>query len=93
MTYRVDCGGQKFFRNLSARCGENAARDCKCGGSQNSHLKIRGVFGEGTPITGNPTSELTNPVPGPLPGGNFLISQVGVRAAKSGVRKHGPGQL
>jgi MYXO-CTERM domain-containing protein len=61
MTYRNDCGGQKFFRNDFASCGETANRPCKCGAQQNSHLKILSVFGAGTPITGNPTIVLTNP--------------------------------
>ena len=36
MTYRTDCGGEKFFRNKPAQCGEDVARTCKCGGTQNS---------------------------------------------------------
>ena len=40
MTYRNDCGGEKFFRNEIANCGETANRTCKCGGTQNSHAKI-----------------------------------------------------
>ena len=50
MTYRMDCGGQKFFRNKAAQCGEVGVRTCRCGGSQNSHVKIRGVFGDGTSL-------------------------------------------
>lgn len=61
MTYRNDCGGEKFFRNEAANCGENAVRACKCGMSQNSHLKILSVFGAGTPITSKPTIALTIP--------------------------------
>ena len=29
MTYRIDCGGQKFFRNKAAQCGEDAVRPCQ----------------------------------------------------------------
>jgi hypothetical protein len=47
MTYRTDCGGERFFRNKAAKCGEDMVRDCFCGGLQNSHAKILGVFGEG----------------------------------------------
>jgi hypothetical protein len=47
MTYRTDCGGQRFFRNKAAKCGEDMVRMCFCGGLQNSHSKILGVFGEG----------------------------------------------
>jgi MYXO-CTERM domain-containing protein len=65
MTYRTDCGGQKFFRNASAKCGETgSSRPCKCGATQNSHLKILSVFGPGTPITGSPTINLTDPTLG-----------------------------
>lgn len=62
MTYRGDCGGQRFFRNDVATCGEFEARPCRCGANQNSHLKIQSVFGAATPITGNPTSQVTLPV-------------------------------
>jgi hypothetical protein len=65
MTYRNDCGGEKFFRNQAANCGEFAApRPCRCGETQNSHAKLLGVFGPGTPITGNPTLVLTGPANG-----------------------------
>jgi Bacterial Ig domain len=61
MTYRFDCGGQKFFRNKAASCGEDAIRPCMCGGSQNSHLKITGVFGGGTSLIPAPTVVVTSP--------------------------------
>jgi len=64
MTYQVDCGGQRFFRNQSAKCGEFEERACRCGATQNSHAKLLSVFGAGTPITGNPTAEITNPADG-----------------------------
>jgi MYXO-CTERM domain-containing protein len=64
MTYRMDCGGQKFFRNEIATCGETSTRACKCGANQNSHVKIQAVFGPGTPITGAPTIALTDPIEG-----------------------------
>jgi hypothetical protein len=63
MTYRPDCG-QKFFRNENAICGEYGPRNCKCGGTQNSHKKILAIFGEGTPITTPPTVSVTFPAPG-----------------------------
>ena len=66
MTYRQDCGGQKFFRNEVATCGETSSRACKCGANQNSHLKILSVFGAGTPITGAPSITLTEPVRGAM---------------------------
>lgn len=81
MTYRNDCGGEKFFRNEAANCGETAARPCKCGATQNSHVKLLGVFGAGTPITGSPTAVLTQPT-----SGTVLGSSVAVQAgAKRGV--------
>jgi hypothetical protein len=64
MTYRFDCGGQKFFRNKPASCGEMAVRPCQCGGSQNSHLKIFNVFGEGTSLIPPPTVGVTAPLDG-----------------------------
>jgi len=64
MTYRADCGGEKFFRNEFANCGEDTKRACKCSALQNSHQKILGVFGAGTPITGSPTITMTTPTAG-----------------------------
>jgi MYXO-CTERM domain-containing protein len=62
MTYRNDCGGEKFFRNKTAQCGETAVRPCHCTATQNSHKKLLDVFGPGTPITGLPTSVITFPM-------------------------------
>ncbi|MCX5744649.1 MAG: Ig-like domain-containing protein [Proteobacteria bacterium] len=65
MTYRQDCGGQQFFRNEFARCGEFAARDCYCGNStQNSHLILSTRLGPGTPITAPPIVAYTSPAAG-----------------------------
>ena len=47
MTYRSDCGGQRFFRNKAAKCGEDQVRNCYCGGLQNSHAKLLNVFSVG----------------------------------------------
>jgi len=63
MTYRNDCGGQKFFRNETATCGESSPRPCDCGANQNSHLKLLSVIGAGTPITRPPTVTVTAPMP------------------------------
>ncbi|MGE0867000.1 MAG: MYXO-CTERM sorting domain-containing protein [Kofleriaceae bacterium] len=83
MTYRMDCGGQKFFRNEVAACGTFAPEECHCGGTQNSHLKILSVFGTGMPITGLPSSMITFPAPGAE-----LGAVVGVSAgSKRGVAK------
>ncbi len=63
MTYRTDCGGQKFFRNKAAKCGEfEAPRECFCGGLQNTHAKILGVFGTGPQLLiPPPTVSVTSP--------------------------------
>lgn len=82
MTYRVDCGGQRFFRNQNATCGENSPRPCRCGAFQNSHQKLRTVFGEGTPITGNPTVAITLPLPGV-----FSNTVGGTAGSKRGIRR------
>ena len=74
MTYRVDCGGQKFFRNRTARCGEDEVRACRCGATQNSHKKLLGVFGPGAPITPAPTVAVTSPVAGGPLGASVVAS-------------------
>jgi len=73
MTYRTDCGGEKFFRNHPAECGEFTSRMCRCSGNQNSHLKILSVFGAGTPITTPPTSMILDPAAGATIGNNATI--------------------
>lgn len=64
MTYRGDCGGQKFFRNDTATCGEFSPRPCRCGANQNAHLKLLAVLGPGTPITRPPAVTVTQPADG-----------------------------
>jgi hypothetical protein len=63
MTYRNDCGGQKFFRNDFANCGETGNRDCRCTATQNSHLKLLSVFGPSAapPIVPAPAATLGSP--------------------------------
>jgi MYXO-CTERM domain-containing protein len=77
MTYRYDCLGQKFFRNKPAQCGENSARTCRCGGLQNSHIKIRSVFGEGTSLIPAPTCSITNPTSGTVQNGAVITVSSG----------------
>ena len=84
MTYRNDCGGEKFFRNQAANCGETASRACRCGASQNSHQKLLSVFGAGTPITGAPTVALIAPAAGSTRLGPSVSAQAG---AKRGVAR------
>ncbi len=64
MTYRGDCGGQKFFRNDQATCGEYSPMPCACGATQNAHLSLLNVFGPGTPTTAPPTIEVKQPAAG-----------------------------
>lgn len=63
MTYRNDCGGEKFFRNDFANCGETGVRACKCSATQNSHLKLLSVFGASAApsIVQAPTAALGSP--------------------------------
>lgn len=47
MTYISGCG-KKFFRNQSYQCGETSVKPCNCSGAtQNSHVELRTVFGDG----------------------------------------------
>lgn len=84
MTYRVDCGGQKFFRNENSRCGEYNARECRCGPSQNSHLKLLTVFEGGQSIVPAPTVEITTPTASTTALGTVVIASAG---SKRGVAK------
>ena len=61
MSYRGDCGGQRFFRHEAATCGEFQPRACRCGATQNSHLKLLSVLGPATPITAPPVVSITSP--------------------------------
>jgi MYXO-CTERM domain-containing protein len=92
MTYRSDCGGEKFFRNRIAHCGEDSARmgcgspgSWTCATGQNSHAKLLGVFGPGTPITTPPVVAITQPATGgTLANGGSVIAQA---SAQRGIAK------
>lgn len=86
MSYRTDCGGQRFFRNESAKCGEYEAGTCGgCGGFQNTHARLTTILGVGTPITPPPTVELLMPADGATVVAKQTVS---VRAfSKRGVAK------
>jgi MYXO-CTERM domain-containing protein len=85
MTYRTDCGGQKFFRNKAAECGEDMVRPCFCGGLQNSHAKILGVFGAGMSTIPPPTVQVNAPTAGgTLSEGQIIAFTAG---SKRGVEK------
>jgi len=65
MTYQTDCGGEKFFRDIGARCGEFALRSsCKCSGTQNSHFKLKQLFGAGQSTAAPPMVTLLFPMQG-----------------------------
>lgn len=61
MTYRTDCGGQKFFRDREAQCGEDTARACQCKGTQNSHALLVQKLGAGTSTVPPPTVSIATP--------------------------------
>lgn len=81
MTYRDECGGQKFFRNRAASCGEfppsprpGCGPSNTCASAQNSHLKLLGLFGPGTPLTTPPMVAITSPATnGTIANGATLI--------------------
>ncbi|MBA3539777.1 MAG: hypothetical protein H0T79_09115, partial [Deltaproteobacteria bacterium] len=64
MSYRSDCGGQRFFRNQGAKCGEYTERSCRCQDPQNSHLTLLAQLGPGTPITREPEVRIAVPAAG-----------------------------
>ena len=84
MTYRGDCGGQKFFRNEQVRCGDFMLESCSCGSTQNSHLKLLSIFGKGQSLIPAPTVEITTPAAsgGALPG-----AVVAMASSRRGVAK------
>jgi MYXO-CTERM domain-containing protein len=91
MTYRDDCGGQKFFRNRPANCGEFGPPRPGCGPSntcasaQNSHARLLNLFGPGTPITTAPSTSIVFPTSGGMisNGGAVAITS----SAQRGVAK------
>ena len=92
MTYRDDCGGQKFFRNRFAVCGEFpndgvSPRDCKCGINQNSHLKLLSVFGEGTSTIPAPTALITTPGQSSMNANSLPTTIIASAGSKRGVNR------
>jgi MYXO-CTERM domain-containing protein len=72
MTYRSDCGGQKFFRDKTAHCGEYTARDCLCGVTQNDHRHLVTFLGTATPITTGAVS-ITSPAANETIGDGYVV--------------------
>ena len=85
MTYQFDCGGQRFYRNELATCGEFEVRSCNCGTTQNSHAKILATFGasQKPSLIPPPTAAVT------MPAANQALGAVVVADAgsKRGVAK------
>ncbi len=77
MTYRFDCGGQKFFRNRAAVCGEEQVRQCRCGPTQQSHTWLTTILQTGSPITTTDV-DITAPADGATISNGQTISASGV---------------
>jgi hypothetical protein len=68
MTYRTDCGGQKFHRDRTAFVGTTGKGEIEvCRPSQNSYEMILAVFGAGTPTVPSPTVSISFPAPATPP--------------------------
>ena len=92
MTYRDDCGGQKFFRNKFARCGEfpgdgMSPRNCACNPTQNSHLKLLNTFGPGTSLIAAPTVAVTTPAQSSMNANSLPANIVASAGSKRGVNR------
>ncbi len=74
MTYMSDCGGQKFFRNRTANCGDFTAKPCTCATQVNSHLKLTSVFGAGQSTVPPPTVTLDSPASGATVASGFITA-------------------
>ncbi len=85
MTYRNDCGGEKFFRDRAGQCGETAVRACKCErASQNSDAILLGIFGAGTPTSTPPVVSIVVPAAGGITVQNGFVVQA-MAGAQRGV--------
>jgi MYXO-CTERM domain-containing protein len=92
MTYRDDCGGQKFFRNRPAFCGGfDQQPGCglppsfSCSSAQNSHARLLSIFGPGTPTTTPPDVSVVTPVPGGTIASNGAVAALA--SAQRGIAK------
>ena len=92
MTYRTDCGGQKFFRNKFAVCGEfpgdgQSPRDCQCGANQNSHLKLANTFGPGVSLIAAPSVAITTPAASSTAANTLPPNVIASTGSKRGVNR------
>ena len=87
MTYRNDCGGEKFFRDRAAQCGMFALADCKCGrATQNSDALLLGIFDAGTPSTTAPVVSIVVPAAsGTIVSNGFAVQAKG--GAQRGIER------
>jgi len=85
MSYRGDCGGQRFFRNVDFKCGEYAARTCGCSATQNAHVLLLSELGPGTPTTAPPVVTVTTPAQGATIGSGSAV--VATASAQRGIDK------
>ena len=85
MTYRMDCGGQKFFRNKPAVCGEYVGRVCSCGGAQNSVSHLTKTLGAGISSIPAPSIVLSTPAAGDAVQNSFSVH--GQAGSRRGVAK------
>lgn len=88
MTYRQDCGGQKFYRNKFANCGEfDGTRPCQCGANQNSHLKLVNTFGPGQSIVPAPEVAVTTPAISSTAANSMPANIIASAGSRRGVEK------
>jgi hypothetical protein len=79
MTYRPDCGGQKFFRNRQALCGGFSQQACRCAPTVNSHLRLTSILGAGQSTVEAPTVSITTPTDGTVGSGFAVHANAGSR--------------
>jgi len=79
MSYRSDCGGQRFFRPFPVTCGEFVSRECSCASTQNSHEHLLEILGPGTPITAPPAVSVDFPLPNQQLFGDAVLVTAGAQ--------------
>ena len=85
MTYRNDCGGEKFFRDRAAQCGDFALADCKpdCKRTtQNSDALLLEIFGPHAPTTTPPAVSIVVPAVAGVPVSNGFAVQAKGKAQR-----------
>jgi MYXO-CTERM domain-containing protein len=72
MSFRLDCGGEKFYRDRVANTGFSSEEPGTCRATQNSYQMLLALFGPGSP-TVVPTASITYPVTGAALDANFPV--------------------